>query len=113
MQNFPGSVNNNGVQSLFQGCSLSESVRLENGNFMRTLNLISVPTIGPDLGFYLTYNSRSAATDLGFGYGWIHNWQASITPSRTCSPVKERPEGSLTPNASSLTGMVQRARARR
>ncbi|MFN8613807.1 MAG: DUF6531 domain-containing protein [Vulcanimicrobiota bacterium] len=86
MQNFPGSVNSNGYQSLFQGCSVNESVRLENGNLVRSLNLISVPTIGPSLAFNLTYNSRSLGTNSGFGYGWMHNWQASITPSTT-APV--------------------------
>ena len=82
-QQFPQPISVDGYQSLFQGCALSEKVRVENGNFFRTMNLISVPTIGPSLNFTMVYNSRSAGSTQGFGYGWNHNWQVRIEPSST------------------------------
>ncbi|MBX3170109.1 MAG: hypothetical protein KF760_22075 [Candidatus Eremiobacteraeota bacterium] len=83
---FPQSAGVDGYQTLFQGCALSEKVRLETGNLVRTMNLISVPTIGPSLAFTLVYNSRAVENTCGFGYGWTHNYQARIEPSST-APV--------------------------
>lgn len=83
---FPQPASLNGYQTLFGGCSVQESIRLETGNLVRKLGLISVATIGPALAFGLTYNSLKAADEQGFGYGWVHNWQAKIVPSGT-APV--------------------------
>lgn len=85
-QLFPQAAGVDGYQTLFQGCALNEKVRLETGNLMRTLNLISVPTIGPSLAFTMVYNSRAVQDTGGFGYGWIHNWHARVEPSST-APV--------------------------
>lgn len=82
-QLFPNPVTLDGYQVLFQGCSVSEQVRVENGNLVRILNLISVPTLGPALAFQLYYNSNSVDETQGFGYGWSHSWGTSLTPSPT------------------------------
>ena len=82
-QLFPQPASVDGYQTLFQGCALNEKVRLETGNLLRTMNLISVPTIGPSLDFTLVYNSQTVDTNEGFGYGWKHNWQVNIEPGAT------------------------------
>jgi len=85
-QLFPQPAGVNGYQTLFQGCALHEQVHLETGNLVRTMNLISVPTIGPSLAFTLVYNSRFAEENNGLAYGWTHNYLARIEPSST-APV--------------------------
>lgn len=83
---FPYPATLDGYQNLFGGCSVGEKVRLQTGNLVRQMNLIRVSTIGPALSFELTYNSQSASENHGFGHGWVHDWQAKITPSAT-NPV--------------------------
>jgi RHS repeat-associated protein len=82
-QLFPQPAGVDGFQTLFQGCALSEKIRLETGNLVRTMSLVSVPTIGPALALTLVYNSRAVDDTGGFGYGWTHNYQARIEPSPT------------------------------
>lgn len=85
-QLFPQPAGIDGYQVLFSGCSVRELVRLETGNLVRVLNLVQVPSLAGSLSFQLTYNSRAASDNHGFGYGWVHDWMARIEPSST-TPV--------------------------
>jgi len=55
-------------------------VNTYNGNVFYQRNDLSLPTIGMDIGFTFSYNSRNSEMDLGYGKGWTsnYNWQYEI-----------------------------------
>ena len=75
---FPGPIGLDGYQFLLGGCSDQEVLRVSHGNLVRTYTVANIPTVGPNLRFQLTHNSRD--NFLGtLGRNWRHNGMAKLT----------------------------------
>ena len=76
---FPSEISLDGTQLITGTCSESTFVNVLTGNLMCRYSVVSVPTVGHPLSFYLTYNSQMAATPGPVGARWWHNYMMGLT----------------------------------
>jgi len=79
---FPAPAGSDGLQKISGTCSTFDVINLDTGNHAHRVNLVSVPTVGVSLDFFLTYSSLETVFST-VGHKWRHNYQArlDITPT--------------------------------
>ena len=78
---FPGPANVQGYQSISGSCQGGDQIWLSTGDLMRTVSVVSVPTIGGLLELTLTFNAVDTVSGP-VGNKWRHNLMMNLVFQR-------------------------------